>query len=203
MTGMAVQDAPPLSRFLRMAVVAGVDSAVRIHIDRGDDLNARDDKGQTPLMLSAARNKASICKLLLDAGADADLLDPVGRNALNIALTAGATEAASVIEAVCMPQSLQDDVFQEPVLIAPDSSQAQAANDSQTDHEGIAIPAQAAAQPDAVLEQVPANEPIVAWDLDGDSAEFDLAGWVAEEERAPPEDDPTLSATAFEIQSVI
>ena len=87
---MAVQGAVPLSRFLRMAVVAGVESAVRIHIDRGDDLNARDDKGQTPLMLSAARNKAAICKLLLAAGADADLLDPLGRNALGIAQASGA-----------------------------------------------------------------------------------------------------------------
>jgi RNA polymerase primary sigma factor len=53
-----------------MAVVAGVESAVKIHINRGDDLNARDDKGLTPLMLSAARNKPTICKLLIDAGAD-------------------------------------------------------------------------------------------------------------------------------------
>lgn len=77
---MAVQNSPPLSRFLRMAVLAGVESAVQIHIDRGDNLNARDDRGQTPLMLSAARNKAAICKLLLSAGADAGLIDPSGRD---------------------------------------------------------------------------------------------------------------------------
>lgn len=186
-----------------MAVVAGVESAVRIHIDRGDDLNARDDKGQTPLMLSAARNKASICKLLLDAGADADLLDPVGRSALNIALAAGATDAATAIEAACMPQTLQDDVFREPSGIYPDEQQACAANDSQADHEDFAAPAQPAEQSDAFLEQFPANAPIIALDLDSDNAQFDLAGWVAEEELAPPEGDPTLSATAFEIQNAI
>ncbi len=80
-------------------MVAGVESAVQIHIDRGDDLNARDEKGQTPLMLSAARNKAAICKLLLAAGADPGLLDPLGRDALGIAQAAGALEAASAIEA--------------------------------------------------------------------------------------------------------
>lgn len=80
-------------------MVAGVESAVQIHIDRGDDLNARDEKGQTPLMLSAARNKATICKMLLAAGADAGLLDPLGRDALAIAQAAGALEAASAIKA--------------------------------------------------------------------------------------------------------
>lgn len=55
-----------LSRFLKMAVMAGVESAVQIHIDRGDNLNARDGNGLTPLMLSAARNKPAICKLLLE-----------------------------------------------------------------------------------------------------------------------------------------
>ena len=50
----------PLNQLLRMAVMAGVESAVQIHIDRGDDLNARDASGMTPLMLSAARNKSAI-----------------------------------------------------------------------------------------------------------------------------------------------
>lgn len=146
MTSMAVQDAPPLSRFLRMAVVAGVERAVQIHIKRGDDLNARDEKGQTPLMLSAARNKASICKLLLDAGADADLLDPVGRSALSIAQAAGAIEAASTIAAACKPQTLQDDVVQEPTLISSDAQRAHAANDSQAGQKAETSPAQPAVQ---------------------------------------------------------
>ena len=182
-----------------MAVVAGVESAVRIHIDRGDDLNARDDKGQTPLMLSAARNKASICNLLLAAGANADLLDPVGRSALSIAQTAGATEAASVIEAACMPQTLQGDVFHKPEHTSTDGQRTQAANDSPADHPVAA----GLAQPAAVLEQAPATAPVIDWDLGSESAEFDLAGWVAEEELPPPEVDPTLSATAFKIQNAI
>ena len=84
-------------------MVTGVERAVRIHIDRGDDLNARDEKGRTPLMLSAARDNAAICRLLLAAGADAGLLDPSGRAALDIARAVGALDAASVIEAVCKP----------------------------------------------------------------------------------------------------
>lgn len=203
MTGMAVQDAPPLSRFLRMAVVTGVESAVRIHIDRGDDLNARDDKGQTPLMLSAARNKASICKLLLAAGANVDLLDPVGRSALSIAQAAGATEAASAIEAAYMPQTLQDDAFREPAVISPDAQRAQAANDSLADRQAADGPAQLAEQPAVVQERAPTAAPVIDSDLGIEDVEFDLTGWIAEVELPPPDGDPTLSATAVEIQSAI
>ena len=60
----------PLNRLFRMAVMAGVEDSVRLHIRRGDNFNARDDKGLTPLMIAASRNRASTCKLLLDSGAD-------------------------------------------------------------------------------------------------------------------------------------
>jgi RNA polymerase primary sigma factor len=89
----------PISRLLKMAVIGGVEVAVRLHIDRGDDLDSRDDRGFTPLMLAAARNKARICRLLIDAGADMLALDPSGRNALAIAKAAGAVDSTSTIEA--------------------------------------------------------------------------------------------------------
>lgn len=88
----------PISRLLKMAVVGGVEVAVRLHIDRGDDLDSRDDRGSTPLMLAAARNKARICRLLIDAGADMLALDASGRDALAIAKAAGALDSASTIE---------------------------------------------------------------------------------------------------------
>lgn len=72
----------PLNSLLRMAILAGVAVAVRLHIRRGDDLNARDGSGMTPLMLAASRNKGEICSLLLSAGADPTLTDPGGRSAL-------------------------------------------------------------------------------------------------------------------------
>ena len=89
----------PLNHFLRMAIVAGVESAVRIHIERGDNLNARDTSGMTPLMLCAARNKPVICALLLSAGADHRLLDPSGRTALQIAIEAGSKPTAEILGA--------------------------------------------------------------------------------------------------------
>ena len=86
----------PLNRLLKMAVVAGVETAVRLHIRRGDDLDARDSAGLTPLMLAASRNKANVCRLLLAAGVNSDLVDPSGRNALAIAHAASALETVVV-----------------------------------------------------------------------------------------------------------
>ncbi len=71
-----------LNPLLRMATIAGVEVAVKLHIARGDDLNARDGGGATPLMLACARRKKGIVQLLLAAGAKPELLDPEGRNAL-------------------------------------------------------------------------------------------------------------------------
>lgn len=93
----------PLSQFLRMAVMAGVESAVQIHIDRGDDLNARDASGMTPLMISAARDKPAICKLLLNAGANHSLFDRSGRTALDIALDTGSHATAAILIATITP----------------------------------------------------------------------------------------------------
>lgn len=92
-----------LNQLLRMAVLAGVESAVRMHVRRGDDLDARDSNGMTPLMLAASKNKSAICALLLSSGADASLTDPSGQNALDIAKTADASEAISVL-AVLAPE---------------------------------------------------------------------------------------------------
>ncbi|MBF5005690.1 sigma-70 family RNA polymerase sigma factor [Diaphorobacter caeni] len=70
-----------LNPFFRMAIVAGVVDAVKLHIARGDNVNASDNFGLTPLMLAARADKPSICALLLAAGADPTLVDRSGRTA--------------------------------------------------------------------------------------------------------------------------
>jgi RNA polymerase primary sigma factor len=94
-----------MNRLFKMAIAAGVESAVRLHIDRGDHVDSRDDKGFTPLMIAASRNKAEICRVLLASMANPHLLDPSGRDALTIALSANATEAAAVIRLAMTPPS--------------------------------------------------------------------------------------------------
>ena len=91
---------PTLNKLFRLAVIAGVETAVKIHIRRGDDLNARDSSGMTPLMLAASKNKASVCSLLLAGGADPELLDGQGRDALAIARASKAVLAVTALEDV-------------------------------------------------------------------------------------------------------
>ncbi len=182
----------PLNKHLRVAVVAGVESAVQIHIARGDDLDARDDKGQTPLMLSAARNKAAICKLLLAAGADAGLLDPSGLDALGIARAAGALDAALAIEAACMSDPGKSaEVAAEHVPQSADDTTGADLSNPENEAALAAPPAPEAAASDVAVTFVDGGEG------------FDLGSWEAEEDQAPPEDDPTLAYSAVEIQAAI
>jgi RNA polymerase primary sigma factor len=98
-SGSADERFTAISRLFKIAVVGGVEAAVKLHIDRGDNLNSRDDRGFTPLMLAAARNKVGVCRLLIDAGADLYALDDAGRDALAIANDAGALDSVSVVGA--------------------------------------------------------------------------------------------------------
>ena len=194
----------PLSPFLRMAVVAGVENAIQIHIDRGDDLNARDANGQTPLMLSAARNKASICKLLLSAGADADLRDTSGYNAFDIALAAGASEAARAIKAAC---ALPPAVPTEHAHASEHARNSSSAVSTLAFNRSSAFDLEEAiitpfSEPLAALEPEPVTAQTIELDAN-DIYGLDLAGWEAEEDQPPPEGDLTLSAAAVEVQSAI
>jgi RNA polymerase primary sigma factor len=211
MKGLQIREAPYLNRFLRIAVTTGVESAVQVHINRGDDLDARDEKGQTPLMISAARNKAAICKLLVAAGADASLLDPSGRSALGIAQAAGAHEAATAIEEASrahMPSH-------------PGNGQGMTppAGDGGHDSQGSASVNPTAAGPSrGSLEEEAEHSLLLAQpdtasttttdtdtnaDSDGGDDDFDLTGWEVDEDRPAPAGDPTLSADALAVQSAI
>ena len=87
----------PVDRLLKIAVAAGAESAVRLHIARGENLEWRDERGFTPLMIAASRDRSAVCELLMDAGADIRATDPDGRDAFSVARDAGASAAAEVI----------------------------------------------------------------------------------------------------------
>jgi RNA polymerase primary sigma factor len=86
-----------LNPLLKMAVIMGVETAVALHISRGDDLNARDGDGHTPLMLCALKNKPRICTLLLAAGACTELTSHRGQIAYEMAIEKGAIEVAKLL----------------------------------------------------------------------------------------------------------
>lgn len=196
----------PLSQFLRMAVMAGVESAVQIHIDRGDDLDARDASGMTPLMLSAARDKPTICRMLLSAGADHGLLDPSGRTALQIAIASGAEATAAILSAVRAPHpSFAPSKFEINLRLEPatepanfDHPEAEAALTVEptaalalTETETLAeFPAQAAPHPKPAPHEL-------------DDGEFDLSGWEVEQEATRPQADLLVVHSASAVQIAI
>ncbi|MBS0466038.1 MAG: sigma-70 family RNA polymerase sigma factor [Proteobacteria bacterium] len=202
-----VAGAWPLSQFLRMAVMAGVESAVQIHIERGDDLNARDARGMTPLMLSAVRNKPAICQLLLSAGADHDLRDPSGRTALDIAIAARAEATAAILGAVGAPLHSFPQLETE-VVLRPDPASEPAVPAhpiAEVVAPGEPAAASAPAEPDTAAEPLaqeaaPPLAPVLAELGDG---EFDLSGWEVEEEPTRPEVDLVVVDSASAVQIAI
>ncbi|WP_430309974.1 sigma-70 family RNA polymerase sigma factor [Pseudomonas sp. PONIH3] len=86
-----------MNPLLRMASIAGVEVAVKLHIARGDDLNARDNAGASPLMLAAARRKKGVVRLLLTAGANPALLDSQGISTLAYAEKGGCYECITLL----------------------------------------------------------------------------------------------------------
>jgi RNA polymerase primary sigma factor len=77
------------SRLFRMAAQAGVLTAVRMHLRRGDDPNAADENGMTPLLLAAERGHREVCRMLVDGGADVCATDASGRDAYQLAVEGG------------------------------------------------------------------------------------------------------------------
>jgi RNA polymerase primary sigma factor len=75
----------PINPLLRIAVLHGSSAAVQSHIERGHDLDARDEKGRTLLMLAALKGYFDICEQLISSGADPLLQDDENRNAFDIA----------------------------------------------------------------------------------------------------------------------
>jgi RNA polymerase primary sigma factor len=198
-----------------MAVLAGVETAVRMHVRRGDDLDARDGDGMTPLMLAASKNKAAICALLLESGADAFLTNTSGRDALEIAKASGAAEAAAVLMAkrliviqppydkceLEMPATLSDE---SPTNSSGEGVKANgeaclptrwnlSSESSQKLSQEVPLGPQTAPEPPSTLEgESNGRSETEPW------TDFfpDMSGWVEEEDGPPPEADETLAAAA-------
>lgn len=165
----------PLNSLFKMAVLAGVEASVRMHIDRGDALDARDVNGLTPLMLAASKNKAAICALLLSHGADPGMADAAGRDAMTLARAAGASDAVAAMEPFA-PKPVDLDV-EPPAEAAPDAPK----DNSLT-----------LADIEAVM-----GGPIDDADDGDDDAMIDVSDWVAEEDKPAPEADASLSEAAI------
>lgn len=158
-----------LNKLLKIAVSSGVEAAIKLHIAKGDDLNACDDAGNTPLMIAARKKQTNACKLLLENGADPRLLNLEGKNAVSIAAEAGFGETAALIQSFVSvsvaAQSLEE------VAEPPTSDTTEQVTDLSATSSGFTID----------LNQ---------GELD---SEWNIGDWEPEEEAHPPEEDPEIA----------
>ena len=213
--------ASPIHRLFKMAVWAGAETAVRLHIARGDDPNARDETGLSPLMIAAARNKSAVCRLLADAGVDLTALDPSGRSALEIAVANGALEAAAVIE---MALSQQQRIAAAPTEAPPESHSASPSQAppisgglpegagevavASTNGRGIEAPASLPTSSpqvslDPALSRSALDAPQAWLDFEDDGELLDLSGWAADDVSTPPIDDRPAAIAHVATQKAI
>lgn len=200
-----------------MAVIAGVETSVRLHIKRGDNLNARDDRGLTPLMMAASRNKIGICQLLLDAGVDLHLKDPSGRDALTIANAIGAMASATLIESaleVVKCKQHHRDLIENQIKIEVPLEVVDAIDITQDyvytkDVRQEPLPEtislnnlfEKSLEPTALATQTPGE---IALDfVDDDEFSIDLSAWEVEEDSPIPEGNDTLAPAAAALHQAI
>jgi len=64
----------------------------------GADVNARDDRGSTPLLEAARYGHDDICRLLIAAGADVKVKDKDGNTALMLAVQGNHDDVVRVLK---------------------------------------------------------------------------------------------------------
>ncbi|MCQ8895001.1 RNA polymerase sigma factor RpoD [Limnobacter humi] len=158
-----------LNKLLKIAVSNGVEAAIRLHIAKGDNLNARDDAGNTPLMIAARKKQTNACRLLLENGADPLLLNLEGKNAVSIASEAGYSETAALIQSFVSI----------PVAAQPTDQVAEPPSSGTTEQ---------VTHPSAV-----SNDFTIDLNQDELDSEWSIGDWEPEEEAHPPEEDPEIA----------
>ena len=91
----------PMNRTtLHRAAQAGFTKITQLLIDCGADVDALDDKGQTPLFFAARHGRLVALKLLLKICADCETSSRTGRTALAIARRSKKADAARIVRAL-------------------------------------------------------------------------------------------------------
>ncbi len=96
-----------LKPLVRAAVQNGNSALVAGYLDNGGEINARDQRSRTPLMIAASRGHTELCRLLLERGADSSARDEEGLTSLQIARQAGRQEVVQLLESHIRPDSPQ------------------------------------------------------------------------------------------------
>jgi ankyrin repeat protein len=86
-----------IDKMLLKGCEAGDFNKVRLAINFGADLEAKNNSGRTPLHLASEFNRISIAKLLIEMGANLEAKDNQGRNPLHVATMNNSIETATLL----------------------------------------------------------------------------------------------------------
>lgn len=190
-----------LSPSFRLALISGAIESVRIHLRSGDNVNVRDERGRTPLILAATRGHDEICRLLLQEGACLHARDQFGNDAASTAHAQGHGQIERLIQS-------WSHVTAGDGRVAAGGIQPEAAS-LESDEEDVAPvemqPANASHSAAEICNAEPAAAaPIALETLRPDStAELDLSGWEEEVETPPPLHDPNISANSVALHRLV
>jgi RNA polymerase primary sigma factor len=188
-----------LNPLFRLAAISGVEAAISFHIRRGDDLNARDTNGATPLILAAARKNKGAIKLLIDAGANPTLVDPKGMDALAYALRTNCSEAVEMLTAALKMNSADVIATAKSVVENPEPSIDNVEGSSPNQAELLVK--KGVVQTCSVLPQISKTDALLLDDTPlGTVFESE---WVAEEDVETPVGDKSVVEMVKNIHKVI
>ena len=190
-----------LSPLLKLAIKAGILDSVRLQIERGSSVNAIDSAGLTPLMLAAIYSQEEVCLFLLSAGADVSLKDAKGKTAVDYATENGFTKVSQLVQSTSPSSSLSDflknrDKIQDTspttssLFIKPVEFSSEKDSDEALAIQLEIVLPQTEEQSTFIYNKSIESSPTLSHEnLYIDEGEFDLSGWLAEDEITIPEND--------------
>ncbi len=89
---------------LRLAAVSALEVAVREQLRKKADVNSTDQQGCSPLMLASGAGHVGTCRILIDVGADLELVDTEGNDALMLAISRDHDDVVALLRR-CLPST--------------------------------------------------------------------------------------------------